>query len=255
MTKRHVIVSDLHCGHMVGLTPPQWQSQAGELSRIQGEMWAWYTRTLESLQPINILSCNGDAIDGKGTRSGGVELLTSDRLAQADMATECLKQANAKKVVMTYGTPYHVGTEGEDFERIIADRLDADISGHQWFDVNGVVFDLKHKVGSSGVPHGRHTAIARERLWNVLWSMRDYAPRSDIVIRSHVHYHAFSGDTEHLALTTPALQGPGSHYGVRQCSGIVDFGLVVFDITSKGEYTWKALTMPVRAGRPEAKRL
>ena len=68
---------------------------------------------------------------------------------------------------------------------------------------------------------------------------------ANVIIRSHVHYHEFSGNPTHIAMTTPALQGWGSKYGERQCSGIVDIGLVQFDI-SEGEYSWKChLFQPV----------
>ena len=254
--KRLVVVSDVHCGHRAGLTPPGWQYslQDATPSRaawggLQRELWNWYTATMNALQPIDWIVCNGDAIDGRGGRNGGVELITTDLEEQAQIAVACLREAQAQNHLIIYGTPYHVGTE-EDFEAYIARELEAHIGGHEWLDINGCIFDFKHKIGSSGVPHGRHTAVARERVWNLLWNERDWAPLARVIIRSHVHYHAYSGDPTHLAMTTPALQGPGSKYGVRQCSGVVDFGLVHFDIDEHGGYSWKAHLLNINAMRP-----
>ena len=255
--KRLVIVSDLHCGHRAGLCCPGYQyalQDASESRRawaqLQRELWQWYAATLRALQPIDWLVCNGDAIDGRGSRNNGVELITPDLSQQADMATAALEEARASKYLLIGGTPYHSDPDGEAWEAIIAERLGAIFGGHEWLDINGCVFDFKHKVGSSSVPHGRHTAISRERMWNVLWHERDWAPLSRVIIRSHVHYHEFSGNPTHLAMTTPALQGPGSSYGIRQCSGVVDFGLIHFDIDEDGGFTWKAHLLNINSMRP-----
>jgi hypothetical protein len=258
--KRIVILSDLHCGHLAGLTPPGWQLPSrGEVDdpriqwgRLQRELYTWFSKELRALQPIDWLVVNGDAIDGRGSRSGGSELLTTDLDEQTRMAAACIEEAQAANHLIIHGTPYHVGPDGEDWESILAERVGGMAGGHEWLDVNGCIFDFKHKIGSSGVPHGRHTAVARERLWNVLWNERNWAPKARVIIRSHVHYHAFSGDPTHIAMTTPALQGPGSKYGVRQCSGIVDFGFIHFDVDDDGGFSWQAHLLDIKQTRPKA---
>lgn len=244
--RRVVILSDLHSGHRAGLTSPAWWTPEsapgvmGDFARMQRAMWRWFETTIDALHPIDTLIVNGDAIDGRGTRSGSTELITADLHAQCKIAADAIKTAKSGNVRITAGTPYHSGPDGEDWEEVLADMVGAHpMTGHLFLDVEGVVFDVKHKVGSSSVPHGRHTAISRERLWNVLWHERQGAPKADVIVRSHVHYHEFSGNPTHLAMTTPALQGWGSKYGERQCSGIVDIGLVSFDVEG-GRYQWQA---------------
>ena len=96
--KRLLVLADLHCGHLVGLTPPAWQTRspkAGELTKeekhaaVQREAWAWYKRKVREYGPYDGLVVNGDAIEGCGERSRGTELLTSDRHKQATMAAVC----------------------------------------------------------------------------------------------------------------------------------------------------------------------
>jgi len=36
--------------------------------------------------------------------------------------------------------------------------------------------------------------------------------------------------------------GFGSHYGARICEGLVQIGMVVFDIETNGDYEWKLIT-------------
>jgi len=240
--KRVVVISDLHCDHRVGLTPPTWQIVDNKIYRhfltFEKEVWRFYKDTIKEIQPIDILVVNGDCIDGKGERSGGTELLEADRNIQCDIAAECISICKAKEIVMVHGTPYHVGVT-EDFERNVAEKVNAKkIGGHEWLDVNGTIFDFKHHIGSSTIPHGRATAILRDQLWNDLWSLDDGQPKADILVRSHVHYHVYAGDPSHLVMTTPALMGYGSKYGIRKCSGKVDIGLVHFDVDNKGGYTW-----------------
>jgi hypothetical protein len=51
-----------------------------------------------------------------------------------------------------------------------------------------------------------------------------------IVGNSHVHYFAYCGESDWLAIATPALQAYWTKYGTRLCDGTVDFGLVWFDV-------------------------
>ena len=246
--KRVVVISDLHCGHIVGLTPPGWlvgngdevtndKTKSKKFEIVRRQCWDFYSKTLKALQPIDILIVNGDCIDGRGVRSGGTEELEINRDRQCNMAIECIREANAKEIRMIYGTPYHVG-DTEDWENIIADRLGVKIGSHEWFNVNGLIIDCKHHLGSSSVPQGRYAALAREILWNDEWSIQHEQPLADILIRSHTHYSNYIGSRGRLAIITPALQGMGSKFGARICSGTVDFGLIHFDINDKGEYSW-----------------
>jgi hypothetical protein len=243
--KRVVILSDMHCGHKVGLTPPQWwypencNDDDAKISAIQRLLWEFYVQEIKALQPVDVLIVNGDAIDGSGDRSGGTELITTDRNKQVEMAVACLDEVNATKKIVIYGTPYHTGRE-EDWELVLSREIKADkIGSHEWVDVNGLVFDCKHKIGSSVIPHGRATAILRDVLWNELWSMKKSGqPNADVIIRSHVHYHVYTGTPRKLAMTTPAMQAYGTKFGARQCSGDIDIGFVHFDVENKENFTW-----------------
>jgi hypothetical protein len=244
---RILVISDLHCGHRAGLTPPRWQikpsgperhwTKREKFSVIQKESWEWYSRNVKASGPYGLIVCNGDAIDGRGERSGGTELIATDLEEQCDMAEVCIQQAMSRgtKLVMTYGTAYHTG-QLEDWENRIASNLKAEkIGSHEWIETHGKVFDFKHHIGSSGIPHGRHTAVSKDRLWNLLWAARSQQPNADVLIRSHVHYFQYCGDsTMGLRMTTPALQTMGSKYGSRRCSGVVDFGFIVFDVDKSG---------------------
>lgn len=244
MKKRVVFIADTHCGSQAGLTPPEWQYDLEviehrwhKFAKVQRVIWDFYKRTIESLQPIDVLIHAGDAVEGKGYRSGGTELITADRKIQADMAAECIELAKAKKVVMVYGTPYHTGAD-EDWEDIVAEKVDAcKIGGHEWLDINGLVFDIRHFVSRSIIPYGRYTMLAREQMWNLIWAEVAGYPKADVIVRAHVHYalDAAQPGWNKRMIICPALQ-MFTKYGTRVATGTVDIGLVVFDVNNKEDY-------------------
>ena len=228
-----LVIADLHCGHKSGLTPPEWWVNPINTKRydIQKECWEFFIKTIQNIGFVDVLVVNGDAIDGKGKRSGGSELITSDLFKQVKIAKSCINKINFNKMYMTYGTPYHVGTDGDDFELNIAESFDGVIKDHLWLDVNGCVFDFKHKIGGSTILQSRVGALIKEYMWNTEWHNINGAPKAQVFIRSHVHYHMSVKDpNSFLGMTTPALQAPDTKYGGRQCSGTVHFGMILFEI-------------------------
>lgn len=239
---RVLAMSDTHCGHDLGLTHPEADPGPhldGHKFEIRRSMWDWFVEATNRLNP-DILIFNGDAIDGKGRASGGTEQIESDRLRQTEMAAMILESLGDPKIYMSYGTPYHTGKE-EDWEDVLARRVGAvKIGGEDNLDVRGVVFNYKHHLSRSGVPYGRFTSIARDRLWNILWASRGEYPLADIILRSHVHYNIICGEPgEWLAMTLPSLQGYGTKYGGRRMTGTVDVGFAIFDVYEKGVWRYE----------------
>jgi 3',5'-cyclic AMP phosphodiesterase CpdA len=240
--KRLIVISDLHCGHKFGLTPPGWwaseetaDDRLKKHKAFQRALWDFYASEIEQLKPIDILVVNGDAIEGKGERTGGAELVTSNRNEQVRMAAKAIDLAEAKAVRVAYGTGYHTGRD-EDFEELLHEMVaceDIKVSGHLFIDVNGCTFDIKHKVARSTIPHGRLTPLIRAALWNGIWSLSGRQPRARFIVRSHVHYYESWKNARCEGVITPAFQY-NTIYGIRECEGIVDIGLVYFDIAADG---------------------
>lgn len=253
MGKRVLAISDSHCGHVTGLTPPDYQNDDQYMREMgywdwQKWLWDYYAGLVDALRPIDVLLVIGDMVAGKEKHNRGNELLWADREVQAEMAATAINYVGAHQVFMVRGTPSHTG-KGEQWENIVARHVDATIGNQLWVDVNGVVFDLKHKIGSSSTPHGRHTASARARLWNQLQALHGSQPLGTVLLRGHVHYHQDCGDPYGRAMTMPCLQG-NTRYGEQECEGEVHVGVVFFEIESKEEWFWKAHTTSLRS--PEA---
>lgn len=263
MSKRILVISDTHCGHLTGLTAPDFQisqfnkseTKRNKWAKMQREAWQGFKKLLAKYEPFDMAFHLGDSIDGKGSRSGGVEAITSSMEEQADMAvavcdTVRLHARRGFKWYGVWGTPYHCDSDGDSWDNIVAKRAGFEcIGAHQWIDVNGCMFDLKHKVSGSSVPHGRGTALSKAHLWNQLWKTRQ--PSANVFLRGHVHYHAFTGGSDWLSMSCPSLQG-WTKYGGTQCEGTIDWGIVVFDVNNDGSYEWTSDIVVLESAKAKA---
>ncbi len=235
--KKVAIISDTHCGHKFGLTPPEyWDSEDSESGKFQRQLWKFYVEKIQKFSP-DILVVNGDIIEGK--LSQPAELITADRMIQARMAADAINALEVPEVELLYGTRRHTSSDGEDYEYMVLQMLKAEkkaIHGHLFKKIEEIIFDIKHKLAGSTIPHGRFTSLARNWLWNVIWNYDSRQPRADIFIRSHVHYFIFAGWKNWLGIVTPAMTY-NSVYGVREVEGVVDVGMIFFEVEKK-EYNW-----------------
>lgn len=243
--KRLLDIGDLHCGHVTGLTHPEFDSKPNDITshnyklyRLRRKCYDWFIKELEPLKPIDILLVGGDAVDGKGSRSKWKETLIHDKGEQCSCAAAIINDIGASEVVMLYGTPYHVGV-AEDWEDEVAKEVNnlKEISPVGQYDIGGVIVNARHYTGRSSIPHGRHTAIARDRLWNVLWADRGEFPKAQLILRHHVHYFTFCGDDQWLGVTNPSLQAK-SRYGTETKGDIVHFGFTFYDFKNGVLDSW-----------------
>jgi hypothetical protein len=255
---RVLVISDLHCGNVAGLTPPKWNQQSEVAYKqycYRRSLWEWYVAEIEKLKPIDICVINGDCIDGKGPKNGGVEILYQQVPTQVEMAETCIKEVGAKEYFFTYGTGYHTGQDS-DHELNIAKEFSATIEDICTLNVNGLNLRFRHHIGASQVPNGRATAMLRQQLWDILWASDGEYNKADVMVFSHVHYFQSLANRFGTIFTTPALQGlGGSQLGSRRMGGVVDYGFIHFDIEGKDDWTWKAhllkQTPLVRSGQAE----
>jgi len=239
---RVLLIADLHCGSNVGLTPPAYQykiiqhpdteehAKRNKWAQLQIECWEWYVRTLNLINPVDKCFVLGDLIDGTGLRSGGTELITTDRKVQTCMAIEALESIQTGGMIFVYGTPYHTG-QTEDWETDISHHFGCKIGAHEWEDVNGVIFDLKHKQSNTKNPA---TSLFNEIVDNREWALSEEQPKANVLVRAHTHRFCSLQLEDCLAISLPALQSFGSKFGARQCTRRVHFGFIVLDVWPDG---------------------
>lgn len=250
-SKTLVCISDLHCGSVFGLTPPAYYEADDERRGMQQEAWRAFSSIVREWQSPDVLLVNGDCIEGTQKLQGGAELTTPDRNVQCEMAVKAISMFRAKKILMTYGSKYHVGEQAEDFEYNIAQDLGAKVGGRLFFELAGLVVDARHKVGSSNIPHGRATLILKEMMWDLMKESTEAGPRVRCVIRSHVHYHIWIEQGNRVMFTTPALQLSRGRFGSRECLGETHWGAIRLKIKDGKVIDKEVQLCTLKANRPK----
>jgi len=229
--KRVLVLSDLHCGCLKGLTPPDYWNSHREAQKI---LWDFYAKTIKSLGKIDLCLCNGDLVQGPSKKNPR-QNLTTDMEDQINMATECLELTKAKKFVFTRGTCYHVETDIENEDRI-ASRFKSSIADTQKIDVNGCIIQAKHTTGKSGTAYGSATPLQSSSVVQLINDSTNGNARADIYVRSHIHEMIVIERNLYTAVSTPCLQMKGLAYG-RKYSGFYDVGIMWIDIVDKNNFS------------------
>jgi predicted MPP superfamily phosphohydrolase len=221
-----VLLSDIHCGSIWGLTPTKWQFKDNDYTEIQNDFYNWFQEKIKEIGPIDIAVINGDAIDGNSKT--GIDHLTNDLNKQCEIAIDVIESLKAKKHYFIYGTPFHV-TDGLNAEDIIADNFNEVPHTHLKLKIKNHVFDFKHTTSKTSIPHGQGTLLAKRMLWSSLKDLLSGDRKADYYIRSHIHEYSMIDNDMGCAITTPALQLPFSAYG-RKYDGWYTVGFMVFTV-------------------------
>lgn len=264
MTKRGIVVSDLHCGSIYGLLPPgmdTFEGQPRPMNPGQEYLWAcWkdFAERARAAQPSFVI-VNGDSVDGNQWRNAGSEISLIDHRDQRRAAIMVLQHLQRRlqgkvKWYFTQGTPYHVGQFG-DAEEDIAEALGAERYGSVgtgqlcrealWLDVDGVILEACHHISVSSGFY-RLTAIDREGQWSAL-SAKDASkgvPKADCLIRSHVHYFSYGEHASKQMLTTPCWELQTRYMRKNSLHRMhPDIGGIILDIDARAKKRGEA---PVR---------
>lgn len=246
---RILVISDTHCGNLAGLTPPGWWRKDCEW---QEPFWNWFTEAVKQVGPVDDLVINGDAVDGEG-KAGSSHHLTTNVKDQQEMAKEIADQIKADRRHFVRGTGFHTDS-ALAYEDAIAEAFNTEAQDDLRLQVNGRKLHFRHVVGRSDTPYGQYTQVAKE-LTNELMqgSFEGYDP-ADILVRSHVHYHAAMsvGDgvsgLPRIAFTTPSLElrGPKSGPYVRRLrTWLYHVGITLIEITETGEAFVRPILYPL----------
>ena len=239
---RILSVSDLHTGNISGLTPDKYNPDSEinhDMYLYRKTLYQWVQKEIAALKPIDICVVNGDILDGKGEKTGGNEQITMDRTMQIQMAIDFCKWIGAKQYLFTYGTQYHVGQE-DDWENEVASAFGVQPEATAKAVVNGLVMKWRHYTGGSVNYASRTSSLMRNQMNDILWGVQGEEESADVLVYSHVHYFFAVTNRFGTVFASPALQGwGGSQLGARRLGGIVDYGFLHFDVTSKEDWSWK----------------
>lgn len=218
MKRTVLVVSDLHCGHTVGLWHPDVKmpdSSSRNLNAGQRYLWTCWQDLIQEAkrQKVDVLVINGDIVDGEQRINMGREALSTIIPVQQRCAVKLLEPlANiAKEVRCISGTPFHDGRLGEYVEAI-ASEIGAVGPNSDWhcyeyldLDIDGVVINFLHGIPATGALY-RAVPIDREALWSAIAGKEGNVPKADCIVRSHVHYFVHVEHVSKHGVISPAWQ-------------------------------------------------
>ena len=259
MIERILCISDTHCGHIAGVTPPAWwvsPKRGGDwadIAKMQRRGWRTLTGWIDELRPANgYRACllGGDLIDGRQEKQGGRELLVVDPAKQCELAVQYAKYAAPRNgtYAMAYGTGYHTG-KLRDEEDAIGDALGIPYTrrgDRLTLDIDGCIIDLAHHVNGGMAPTGGDSALRTEQVQSHEWSIIHGFPVPHVIVRGHKHRYRRLADGKPEVCVLPGQQ-LWTKYGAGICRGIIHFGVVAFDWdTERKEIVqWHARLLPL----------
>lgn len=254
---RVLICSDFHCGHRAGLTPPKFQVVHGEgagkhYTEVRETLWNWFATELDKFRPFDYILVLGDTIDGKGTKNGGIELITTDRCTQTDMAATVIQFVGAKYGASVHGSGYHAGQD-DDWESEVATKAGIALVESQGYyripdKEDGLVIYARHVISGGNNPNTQHAALDKEFARIAQWTEVGYlTEKPGLYVYGHRHECLEAAD--HLrkvrGIIIPALCGLGSNYGERQCSSLPKAtGFVMVDVKNADDYVVTPVIAP-----------
>ena len=248
--------NDMHCGHGLGLTPPQYQSDVNR--DWLGPLWEFYDATLYQIGKVDAHVVNGDAVDGPAEKDTA-GMINTDIMVQADMAAEGIKLVRARKRYIVRGTGYHTD-RNMSYEQIVANALNCDAMDECRLEVNGCRLHFRHVIGRSDTPYGQGTPALKEIVNEMLQSDIEDYDAADVLGRAHTHYAAgvwsANGKTGRLkqAYTGAGLQlrGPTqSAFTRRLRTWMYHVGMTLIEIEPSGEAVVRPIIFPIQLYAPK----
>ena len=236
-----VILADLHSGSRLSPKPEHFQLLSGEPSE-PNEIQRGLNRAIEEVvtkwcKP-HVLVLVGDALDGQGRRTAGVEQWSTQPLDQVKCAAYWVNRFEAENVYVVRGSGYHVTVNGLPAEEWLAEKelnncrpvgTGAFTSGIKFiYSKFGIRLHFAHHVPTSQSEWFLTTPIAKEGIRLRLQMKR--LGEIDAIFRAHNHYYAKVEFGRQILVSCPAWQFPTEWLHKRSGEPLTDIGAVRFRI-------------------------
>jgi len=201
MRKIIAVVSDLHVGSSIGLCASKLDLADGGVyqpSKFQQELYKGWIKFIQHVDKLpadkKVLVVNGDLVDGD--HHGTVSIVTNNIEVQEEAAIQLLKPAakNFDAAYVVRGTEAHTQPGAQSDERIakgIGASLDESTGQYSrwqlWLDVDGVVFNVAHHIGTTSSAAYESSAVMREMVAALVEAGQWEQRLPDVLIRSHRH--------------------------------------------------------------------
>jgi len=217
--RKIALVSDTHVGSRYAIFPEGFYGKEGNLlsaamndgQKTLNKYWYDYVEKCDELD-VDTVFLVGDMIQGVNRKDFGQYILTGDMDEQVDACTELLKPlCKDRKVGVWSGTRYH---ESIDYRvhKALAEKLEGIASESRFFG-NLAVLKLTPSSRIANVAHGSgtnliyiETALAKEGFFLKQAEALFKTPKTDILIRGHLHRFVYIHENNMHFVSLPCFQ-------------------------------------------------
>lgn len=251
MTKKILIIGDLHVGSSVALMPEEVytlktereNSQLVKASKIQLKILEKWREMIDNEGKVDALVVNGDIVDGYNRKNNGLGAWTCDMDVQMKTAQSLIKEIHYKKLYGTQGSLYHTNNN-ISVDKLIIENLGGVFNHDLALKADNVRMHFSHKVGVSGSTWQYRTSpIAKEMVLNELNQM-DFE-KFHVIARSHAHYYVAVQFGRSLGLICPCWKSRDEFVKLMGLSFNPSIGYVVLEINGSS-YTWRHNVMHLK---------
>ena len=211
-----VVVSDLHCGSVVGLAPPETRTEHGNIigfGKNYHQEWLWdcwlkgisEVKKIIGKAPAGLL-VNGDATEGVHHRNES-SLVAAAIVEHTKMAETCLKPlaALSKKIFVTAGTECHTLNMETELAKML--NAEAGKAKDKWFiRINGCLVDAAHHMTTTSRAYLEASAMSILMGNARLNAIRAGRSVPQVFLRAHRHCGGTFSDGQGLFGVTGAWQ-------------------------------------------------
>ena len=200
MSRRVVVVGDMHVGSTVGLwdtyTDPQGHVIEGtDANKTLLEYWEHFWEWAKDMG-FDSAYLLVDLCDGYNRHENGKNLTVVELEAQVEVAAKLLEpHVKGKKIYSVSGSNYHQSMD-TNLDRLVTQRLDGEWHGilsHLELEGTDQIFQLAHGSGSGTMY--RESGMAREMMF-LSMTVKNKIPHDvNFLVRGHLHsYHYVDSD-------------------------------------------------------------
>ena len=231
MSKRLLMVSDLHCGHRVGLSHPDFG-----LNKHQAKLFARWSDMCSKVGKVDGVLVCGDSSEGPNRKNNGLGCWTTDALEQIDVGVKLLKMIDADMYYTLMGSHYHIMNGNLNSDQLLARFLNGRYEPDQVIRLNQRRIHAAHKA-PVGQGEDRKPNASGRLIGNMLMNQQANGI-FDVEVRGHVHYYSHTQTIAGQVIILPGWKFRDEFIASLGTNALIaDIGWVLLEVSDDNHIT------------------
>jgi len=229
MTKRLLMVSDIHGGHNSSISHPDYG-----LNARQEKLYSIWLSMCRKVGHVDAVVVCGDSTEGPNRKNNGLGCWTTDALEQVDVAVKLLKMIDADCYYTLMGSHYHIMSGNVNSDQLVARFLNGVYEPDHVIRLNKRRIHAAHKT-SVGKGEDRKTNVAGRQIGTMLMNQGANGV-FDLEVRGHTHYFNHVSTVAGQYINLPGWKFRDDFVaGLGDNALIADIGWVMLEVTDDNQ--------------------